>query len=172
MKIEKLRKISLKEKIVLNFILLSIGTIIIVAAYSFYTSRNALLNRTFEQLTSVRTVKKNQIENFFTDRIRDIKLITVSEDVQRLFSMMKLHYTNSISIQSNYLTTEEQQVNVEYNRYLSRYLNSCGYYDNLMIVNTEGHLLNIKTTDKQQDNIIKYDLLKNYQLNDPINPLN
>ncbi len=164
MKLKTLRQISLKEKIVLNFILLSIGTIVLVAAYSFYTSRNALLNRTFEQLTSVRTVKKNQIENFFTDRIRDIKLITVSEDVQRLFTMLKVHYSNSNTKQTTNLTTEEQQVNIEYNRYLSRYLNSCGYYDNLMIVNTEGYLLNIKTTDKQHDNIIKYDLLDNYPI--------
>ncbi len=165
-KFKKVRQISLKEKIVLNFLLLSIGTIIIVATYSFYTSRNALLNRTFEQLTSVRTVKKNQMENFFTDRIRDIKLITVSEDVQRLFLMLKDHYSKPNSKYIDQLTVEEQQINIEYNRYLSRYLNSCGYYDNLMIVNTEGHLLNIKTTDKQQDNLIKYDSLKNYSLNE------
>ena len=165
-KFKKVRQISLKEKIILNFLLLSIGTIVIVASYSFYTSRNALLNRTFEQLTSVRTVKKNQIENFFTDRIRDIKLITVSEDVQRLFLMLKDHYSKPNSNYTDQLTIEEQQINVEYNRYLSRYLNSCGYYDNLMIVNTEGNLLNIKTTDKQQENLIKYDNLKNYSLND------
>ncbi len=166
MKVKKLRKISLKEKIILNFLLLSIGTIIIVATYSFYTSRNALLKRTFDQLTSLRTVKKNQIENFFTDRSRDIKLISVSEDVQRLFLMLKKHYSNSDIKNKDKFSAEEEQINIEYNRYLSRYLNSCGYYDNLMIVNNEGHLLNIKTIDKLLPNLIKYDTLKNYPLHE------
>lgn len=67
-----MRKISLTEKIILNFMLLGMGIIIIIASYSFYTAKDALMNRTFEQLTSVRTVKKNQIESFFNDRFRDI----------------------------------------------------------------------------------------------------
>ncbi len=66
---------SLSDKIVLYFVIIGISAIAIVSTYSFYTSKNALLSRTFDQLTSVRVVKKNQIEQFFNDRLSEFILI-------------------------------------------------------------------------------------------------
>ncbi len=143
-----MRKIALTEKIILNFLLLGIGIIIIIASYSFYTSRNALMNRTFEQLTSVRTVKKNQIENFFTDRISDIRLISSSEEVQRLLYLLN---------NKNYSSEDANNINKEYKRYLSE------YYDNFLIFNNEGFLLNIKTDSREKD-VIFYDSVSNFPL--------
>ena len=69
---------SLSDKIVLYFVIIGITAIAIVSTYSFYTSKNALLNRTFDQLTSVRVVKKNQIEQFFNDRLSEFFLLSNS----------------------------------------------------------------------------------------------
>ena len=74
---------SLSDKIVLYFVVFGITAIAIVSTYSFYTTKNALLSRTFDQLTSVRVVKKNQIEQFFTDRLSEFSLIANMVEGQR-----------------------------------------------------------------------------------------
>jgi signal transduction histidine kinase len=63
---------SLNEKLVLYFVLLGILVILVISAISFYGTKSALMSRTFDQLTSLRVVKKNQISQFYTDRARDI----------------------------------------------------------------------------------------------------
>ncbi len=160
-----MRKISLTEKIILNFLLLGVGMLVIIATYSFYTSKNALMERTFEQLTSVRTVKKNQIESFFSDRNRDIRLISGSEDVKKLLSILNNHYQVFKSTKNINTQIDENQINEEYNRYLRLYLNSCGYYNNLLIFNQNNFGLIIKTSNKH-GNIISYDSISNYPLNE------
>lgn len=66
---------SLSDKIVLYFVIIGITAIAVVSTYSFYTFKDALLDRTFDQLTSVRVVKKKQLEQFFTDRLGEIGLV-------------------------------------------------------------------------------------------------
>jgi signal transduction histidine kinase len=78
------KKISLKEKLILYFLLLGIGAITLLSVFSFYSAREALLNRTFKQLTSLRTVKRNQIEQFFDDRTRDILFLARSPELKEL----------------------------------------------------------------------------------------
>ncbi|MCX6304770.1 MAG: sensor histidine kinase [Bacteroidetes bacterium] len=63
---------SLSEKLILYFVLLGIGAIMIISTVSFYSTREALMGRTFDQLISLRIVKKNQIDQFYADRARDI----------------------------------------------------------------------------------------------------
>lgn len=160
-----MRKISLTEKIILNFLLLGVGMLVIIATYSFYTSKNALMNRTFEQLTSVRTVKKNQIESFFSDRNRDIRLISGSDDIKKLLTILNNHNQTYKSNNLPNKQIDENQINEEYNRYLRLYLNSCGYYNNLFIFNQNGLGLKIKTSNNQKS-LIAYDSISNYPLNE------
>ena len=75
---------SLSDKIVLYFVVIGITAIALVSTYSFITSKKALLNRTFDQLTSVRVVKKNQIEQFFQDRMSEIALIAQTKGLSNV----------------------------------------------------------------------------------------
>ena len=76
-----MKNTSLSEKLILYFVLLGIGTILIVSTVSFSSTKKALMNRTFDQLTSLRIVKKNQIDQFYADRVRDISFLASTEDV-------------------------------------------------------------------------------------------
>ena len=66
---------TISEKLILYFVLLGIGAITIVSSVAFYSTRKALMARTFDQLTSLRIVKTNQVEQFYADRMRDITLM-------------------------------------------------------------------------------------------------
>ena len=79
-----MRKISLNEKLVLSFLTIGIGTIIIITTYSFISTRKALMERTSDQLTSLRVVKTKQVEDFLADRLKDVNLASKSEGIATL----------------------------------------------------------------------------------------
>ncbi|MEI6681738.1 MAG: sensor histidine kinase [Bacteroidota bacterium] len=76
-----MKNTSLNEKLILYFVLLGIGSILIISTVSFYSTRRALISRTFDQLTSLRIVKKNQVEQYYSDRVRDITFLAATPDV-------------------------------------------------------------------------------------------
>lgn len=70
---------SIYHKLILYIFFLGIFVIVAVSLYSFITARNAILQRTFDQLTSLRVAKKEQVEQFFIDRMKEVELFTQQE---------------------------------------------------------------------------------------------
>lgn len=96
------RKATITEKFILFFLsmyIISFGTI---TATLYLSGVNALTTRTFEQLTSVRTVKKRQIESFFYDRLNDaINLSNAINNLNRTKPDQQLNYLMIDFINSN-----------------------------------------------------------------------
>lgn len=76
-----MRKFSITDKLVIVAISLSIGIILIVASFSFYKAKDAILDRTFNQLTSVRVIKSNLIEKYFSYCFAEVKMAKSSSDI-------------------------------------------------------------------------------------------
>lgn len=70
-----MRKISLSEKLIIYFVLLSMGAIAIVGIYSYMAVRMAQMARTYDQLASVRYLKKKQVEAFYSDRLSEVRAL-------------------------------------------------------------------------------------------------
>lgn len=158
-----MRKISLNEKLILFFLLLGTGAIGIIGMFSYYSARNALMDRTFNQLTSVRTVRKKQIEAFFADRIRDVDLIANSQDAKQL-----LNLANTANIPGQNNTPFFQS---DFDRYLLQYLSECGYYQQLQVVNSSNKAIEmgIPVTDSLKP--FSTNMLKPSTINPLINKL-
>jgi len=65
-------------------LILSIVPIIIIDAYFYHKSKSALINRTLDQLTTVRIEKNNRLKDFFNQRvtyIENLKNFVVSEQI-------------------------------------------------------------------------------------------
>ncbi len=77
---------SIYHKLILYIFFLGIFVIVAVSLYSFITSRNAIMDRTFDQLTSLRVAKKEQVEQFFKDRVKEVELFS-HLDVNRSISV-------------------------------------------------------------------------------------
>ncbi len=138
-----MRKISLNEKLIVFFMLLGTGAIGIIGGFSYYSARNALMDRTFNQLTSVRTVREKQIEAFFADRIRDVELIACSDDARLLFKFVT---------QKNDSTNFEHPVLMgELDKYLIQYLSNCGYYKRLQVFNADGNGIEMTISNADTD---------------------
>jgi signal transduction histidine kinase len=117
-----MNNISLTEKLVLYFLLIGIGIISLVSLYAFYSTKNALMNRTFDQLTSLRLVKKNQVETFFSDRLKDLDFLSNSNDTRELVSMLNESSTHTPATKGSGLLSA-------YSAWLNKYHMLGTYFD-------------------------------------------
>ena len=79
-----MRRFSITDKLIIASLLISVVTIIIVASYSYYNAKDAILDRSFHQLNSVRVIKTNLIEKFFSDCTKEVQLVKSSKDINQL----------------------------------------------------------------------------------------
>lgn len=131
--------IPLRDRLILNFLFFGVVIILIIGAFSYYTARDILLDRTFDQLTSVKVVKKRQIENFFADRSRDLKMILASEDAG---AMMNILFDNQLGREE-----KAELITEVYSTYLDRYLHTQSYYNTLYITDINGISLEMSIAD-------------------------
>jgi len=113
MKIE----LSIREKLVLYFVLLGMVAVTVVGMYSFMSARSSILERSFDQLTSVREVKKARIEGFFKDRVREIELLGKSPSMHKVVN----DYSGGID-------------DASFDPAIQTFLESGGYYSSLVIM--------------------------------------
>jgi signal transduction histidine kinase len=124
-----IRTIALSERLILNYILVSAIAIAALGGLSYYLSRKALLERTYNQLTSVRAVKKSQIENFFYDRQREVSLIASSQDVA----------TAAVFLERKDSTKAlEAFKEISGRGFLNHFLRSADYYTRFRLTNLDG----------------------------------
>jgi PAS domain S-box-containing protein len=131
-----LRNISIATKLIYLFLLVGVGSTIIVGVYSYYSVRTSLTERTFDQLTSIRVVKKSRIENFFSDRFRDINLISRTDDVEELIALL---YTQKDA--SNTATQNNTYGSQPFDQFLSLYVKAYGYYDKFIVGDTLNRII-------------------------------
>lgn len=121
---------SIVKKLIIYFLLLNIFTVIVVGSYSYYRAKDALVERTFDQLTSVRIEKKYRIERFFDDRILDINLVSKSEDVRNI-----IHLLNQNKIDGS---KNKNEIDKEYDKFLRKHFFSGKYYKRFFVTDNKG----------------------------------
>lgn len=76
----KRSKTSLVQKLFGYYFALSLVTIFILSLYSYFTSKNALISRTYDQLNSVKFEKERNIENYLLERMDEVSQISRFEN--------------------------------------------------------------------------------------------
>jgi signal transduction histidine kinase len=71
---------SITSKILLLILFVGLFTLLLVGIYAFYSARQAIIRRTFEQLISVRTFKKQQVTAFFEAGFRELSIMATLHD--------------------------------------------------------------------------------------------
>jgi signal transduction histidine kinase len=63
---------SIARKLTVYFLFLSLASTSVIGFYSYVKAREALIDRTFEQLISLRTEKNNRLATYFDERLNEI----------------------------------------------------------------------------------------------------
>jgi signal transduction histidine kinase len=58
------------------FFAVGVSALSVIGTYSYYNAKSALLKRTLEQLTSIRVIKKGQVETYFQERFKDVNVLS------------------------------------------------------------------------------------------------
>lgn len=136
-----MRTIALSERLILNYIIVSAIAIAALGGLSYYLSREALLERTYNQLTSVRAVKKSQVENFFVDRQKEVSLIASSEE---------------LASATTFLETKESTEALEAFKHMSgrgflhHFLQTTDYYSRFRIMSLNGRSIVIDLENQSE----------------------
>ncbi len=147
MSLKNMRKFSITDKLVVASIFISVVTITIVASFSFYRTKDAILERTFNQLTSVRVIKTNLIEKFFNTCIKEVKLAKSSSDI--------INLTQQINDTGNIFNYEkEYDLKPKNNLFLKEV--SEDYYNRIFIISKSGNIFLLKIRKK---NVITVSLI-------------
>ena len=78
--------LSITTKLLFLILFVGISAVFIIGTYSFLSARNSLILRTIDQLISVRAVKKQQVEYYFSEKSRNLKILCKNETVRKILS--------------------------------------------------------------------------------------
>ncbi len=92
-------KRSIVRKLMFFYLIVGISSVSIIGFYSYYKARNALIVRATEQLNSVKSLKKEQIENYFNLQIKYLNdsisiTETIREEINKI--MLNTNQTNGL----------------------------------------------------------------------------
>ncbi len=99
-------------------IIVGLGSCIVLGLFLYYSSRDAMLSRTFDQLMSVRTEKENRLEKFFSDRLYDVQLMAEEEEIVEVFNMIEKRRTDD---KSSIIHLKKSWMPYHGNEYFSRF---------------------------------------------------
>lgn len=152
MKFNIFKNLSIANKLIILFLLLGIGSTVLVGVYSYFSAKHSLTERTFDQLTSIRVAKKKRIEGFFADRFRDIDLFSKTSEVSGMLDNLD----NSTRTKNG----RSGSLYGEYASFLKSYVISYGYYDKFIVLNSKGKMLYTPTTTADSMNKFSIDSVK------------
>jgi signal transduction histidine kinase len=128
-----MKNISLSEKLILYFLCLGLGTIFLISTYTYFSTQQALMSRTFDQLTSLRVAKKNQVEIFFRDRVKDVTLLAGSDETKFIASALD--------------KSNEGNNRKEFSEFLNKYKSLTSYFTRVMIIGNNADFISGNTYD-------------------------
>ncbi len=138
------RHLSIRLKI----ILLSICGVVLAGSIIGYLAVtqaiSSLRDQGMAQLESIRTIKKNQIEQYGHTLEASINIFSKEDAVRGLTrALIEVHDTLGVSDTDNFPVNDPmaQAVYPEYEEYFHDYLNAYGYYDMFVLCRRHGHVL-------------------------------
>ncbi|MCF6309905.1 MAG: methyl-accepting chemotaxis protein [Sulfurimonas sp.] len=147
-----MNKISIKIQVILLIVISLILLGLITTYVSVTKSKEALMDNSYARLTTVRDMKKNQIQNFFAERIGDIRVLADGEDLLQLIHDIN-GFDHIINIDSNKPFPIDNPIvkkaTAPHERYFQKYMKEYGYYDIFVIDKKYGHV--IYTAAKESD---------------------
>ncbi len=169
------KNLTIKSKIISATMLGLILLAVILGTISVISSTSVLMKKNYDTLTSINKSKKNQIENFFDERVSDIKVLSRSSNIVDLINALNgLDAKLSIDPNAPFPVSNPivKKITNSHEAFFQAYAKDYGYYDIFLIDPADGHV--IYTQAKESDygaNLVAGDL-KNSGLGEAFNKAN
>jgi len=139
-----MKNTSIKTHIV-GLVVVSLAVLSIsLTITSVNKSREALMQQSYDSLTSARDSKANQIQNFFAERIGDINVMVESRDAKAFIADL-ITLEEEIAVKENdkfpVRNPLVQEATEKYEAFFQNYAKEYGYYDVFFICAKHGHVM-------------------------------
>jgi methyl-accepting chemotaxis protein len=162
-----MKKLSIKIQILL-LTTLSLTLLAAIATYvSSVKSKDALIGNSYANLTTIRDMKKNQIENLFKNSIRDIDVLANSDNLQNItWDMLSLYDELEVKESEPFPVKESsaKEMRLPHEAYFQKYLKEYGYSDIYIISAKQGHVMYSAAKKSDYGANLIYGPLKNSSL--------
>jgi len=125
---------SISKQLLAYWLVISLGSLILSSIIFYQFARDALIERSFHQLKSIRETKKKQLTDFFEFQMSLVQVLSQSPAIQQAFAKYDSAYFSGVDSE---LYT---QTNIKYNPYLATIKETYGLYD-LFLVNLDGDII-------------------------------
>lgn len=144
-----LKDIKLKPKLIALLLLVGIIPLALVGYWSVRTASDSLMRKTYDHLTSVRKMKKTQIERFFQERLGDVRVLAKSDFTRQAMeelgqSFMSERERDSFKGYGNEkfdAPENYRRIHDKYFPYFKYYMKEYGYYDVFLITPDLGNIV-------------------------------
>ena len=150
-----MKDLKIATKIILVFLFIGLTGISILGFISFEKSKSALMKKSYEHLIAIREIKKNQIENYFSECFADIRVYSENSGTQ-LAAERFIDAFNTDGLGSD----KYEQWRNQYEDVFRHYIEECDYYD-IFIISPQGDV--VYTVAKEDDlgqNLVTSNLAK------------
>ncbi|MCW3788244.1 methyl-accepting chemotaxis protein [Plebeiibacterium sediminum] len=131
------------KKLTTYFLAIGVITVCVLGVISYTSSRKALVNRTYDQLSSLNQIKKHQLEDFFVKKMGDIKVYAYNSAVQ-----LSVHRFVDAFNEGGLHDPQYQEWIRLHDPKLKMYVDEYGYYD-LFYISPKGDV--VYTVAKEAD---------------------
>ncbi len=128
---------SIGTKLLLAFLVMGLVPFAVVALMSLNSSSTALNAEAFNQLESVRDIKKTQIEGFFGERLGDVNVLSNNSEVIDGLEAFEAAFEADGGATGG---ESWQKAKAQYGEWLTEYNNIYGYYD-LFLIAEDGDIV-------------------------------
>jgi len=139
-----MKKMSIKMQTILLIVASLVLLALISTSVAGSKSSEALVDKNQAMLSTVRDMKKNQIQSFFNERIGDIKVLaevqnlrTLTEDMNGLDNLMVVDGTKPFPIDHPLV----KGATAPHENFFQNYVKEYGYYDLFVIDKKDGHVI-------------------------------
>ncbi|MBD3308275.1 GAF domain-containing protein [candidate division KSB3 bacterium] len=140
----KFNDLTIGTKLMLIFSTIGISAIAIIGYISYTTAQDLIQQEVYQKLIAVRETKKDQIQDFIQEKIRDIEVLARGQDVHILFEKLaQYHRDTNVGPNEPYnvSTSAYQAIYEQYGNILAHYIETYQYQDIYMMCAPHGHVM-------------------------------
>ncbi len=163
------KKVSgkLQTKLLVSFAGIGVFALLLVSFYSFYLAKEALLFRTFEQLTSAREAKRENIEDFINNKLDGAELASSSAAMNQVITELEKNLNLEVNIKPINIFLkggDYQSVSVIFDttRYAYGYFNDSIRFTDQVPLGLHAHFVQIYDTMRKSKHSAVFDYV-NYR---------
>jgi len=135
-----MKNISIKERLILYFVLLSIISIAIISLFSIFEAKKGITDRTFSQLIILRDLRKEQINTLFATSVDQLKALAASEGIIHLAANMNSDASSLLA--GNTLNNDKPVIDL---------ISDSRYCKSLFLISVKGAAISLLQTDSGQE---------------------